>query len=345
MAPPAGRAPRRSLSPTAAARVAAGRAPEGPVYASGFRSPTDVRTITPATPARLHTLLAFAAIYIIWGTTFLGIALVLRSLPPFLSASLRFLGAGVLLLPVLCLRESRPLAGLPIGRMVLCGVLLVSGGNGLVVWAQQGVPSGIAALVIAATPVVVLVLQRAFFGHRSPEWRTLLGVGIGLTGVLLIVSQIGRLSGTVRPLHVVSLLCAVLSWSLGTLLYRGVPQERVLAGTTVQVLAGGTMLALLSAVNGEWSRVHLAQVSAVSLVALAYLIVFGSVVGQACYLWLLGHVAPQKVTTYALVNPVVAMALGAAVLGERLNALAGFAVVLVLAGVALVLWPGSRRAS
>ena len=125
--------------------------------------------------------------------------------------------------------------------------------------------------------------------------------------------------------------------------YRGVPQERVLSGAAVQVLAGGTMLALMAAGAGEWSRVDLAQVSAVSLAALAYLIVFGSIVAQGCYLWLLGHVAPQKVTTYALVNPVVAMALGAAVLGERLNALAGLAVLLVLAGVALVLWPAGRR--
>ncbi len=297
----------------------------------------------PADGLRAPIALAFAAIYLIWGTTFLGIALVLRSFPPFVGASLRFLCAGVLLLIVLRLRGPRPLAGIPIARMALCGVLLVSGGNGLVVWAQQGVPSGIAALVIAATPVAVLVLQRAFFGHRMPEWRTLLGVAIGLVGVLLIVSQIGRLSGTVRPLHVVSLLCAVLSWSLGTLLYRGVPQERVLSGAAVQVLAGGTMLALMAAGAGEWSRVDLAQVSAVSLAALAYLIVFGSIVAQGCYLWLLGHVAPQKVTTYALVNPVVAMALGAAVLGERLNALAGLAVLLVLAGVALVLWPAGRR--
>lgn len=287
--------------------------------------------------------LAFTAIYLIWGTTFLGIALVLRSFPPFASASIRFLCAGVLLLSVLRLRGPRPLAGIPIARMVLCGVLLVSGGNGLVVWAQQGVPSGIAALVIASIPVAVLVLQRAVFGHRLPGGRTLLGVAIGLAGVLLIVSQVGKLSGTVRPLHVLSLFGAVLSWSLGTLLYRGVPQERVLAGTAVQVIAGGTGLALMAAADGEWSRIHPAAITAESLGALAYLIVFGSIIAQGCYLWLLGHVSPQKVATYALVNPVVAMALGALVLGERLNTLAGLAVLLVLVGVSLVLWPGGPR--
>ncbi|MFO1402260.1 MAG: EamA family transporter [Steroidobacteraceae bacterium] len=292
---------------------------------------------------RAPIAIAFAAIYVIWGTTFLAIALVLRSFPPFASASIRFLCAGVLLLVVLRLRGPRPLAGIPIGRMMLCGVLLVSGGNGLVVWAQQGVPSGIAALLIASIPVAVLVLQRAFFGHRLPDGRTLLGIAIALAGVLLIVSQVGRLTGAVRPLHVLSLFGAVLSWSLGTLLYRGVPQERVLAGTAVQVIAGAAGLALMAAADGEWGRLHPAAVTGESLVALAYLIVFGSIIAQGCYLWLLGHVAPQKVATYALVNPVVAMALGALVLGERLNALAGVAVLLVLAGVGLVLWPGAPR--
>lgn len=295
-------------------------------------------------PMRLQLAAAFTAIYLIWGTTFLGIALVLRSLPPFASAALRFLCAGVLLLSVLRLRGPRPLQGIPLARMTLCGVLLVCGGNGLVVWAQQGVPSGIAALVIASIPVAVLVLQRAFFGHSLPGGRTLLGIAIALAGVLLIVSQVGRLAGAVRPLHVVSLLGAVLSWSLGTLLYRGVPQERVLSGTAVQLLAGGAGLALMAAADGEWGRIHPAAVTGVSLAALAYLVLFGSIIAQGCYLWLLGHVAPQKVATYALVNPVVAMALGALVLDERLNALAGLAVLLVLAGVSLVLWPGGRQA-
>jgi drug/metabolite transporter (DMT)-like permease len=299
--------------------------------------------VTPP-PPRLQLVLAFAAIYLIWGTTFLGIALVLRSLPPFASASLRFLIAGSLLLTWLRLRDPRPLAGLPLPRVALCGVLLLSGGNGLVVWAQQGVPSGVAALVIASLPVAVLVLQRAFFGHRLPQWRVLAGIIIGLCGVLLIVSQIGRLSGAVRPLHVISLLTAVFAWALGTLLHRGVPLNRVLASAGVQMLVGGTVLGLMALPGGEWQQLDLAHVSSTSLAALAYLVVFGSIIAQGSYLWLLGHVAPQKVATYALVNPVVAMALGALVLGEKLNALAAVAVLLVLSGVALVLWPAGARA-
>jgi drug/metabolite transporter (DMT)-like permease len=286
-------------------------------------------------------VLAFAAIYLIWGTTFLGIALVLRSLPPFASASLRFLIAGSLLLVWVRLRDPRPLEGLPLPRVALCGVLLLSGGNGFVVWAQQGVPSGVAALVIAAMPVAVLVLQRTLFGHRLPQWRALVGILIALAGVALIVSQIGELAGAVRPLHVISLLGAVFCWALGTLLHRGVPLERVMASAGVQMLAGGVVLGIMALPGGEWGRVELARVSPISVAALAYLIVFGSIVAQGSYLWLLGHVAPQKVATYALVNPVVAMALGALVLGERLNALAGVAVLLVLVGVALVLWPAA----
>jgi drug/metabolite transporter (DMT)-like permease len=311
---------------------------------SRSRKPSGPTAIVSPAPTRLQILLAFAAIYLIWGTTFLGIALVLRSLPPFASASLRFLIAGSLLLIWLRLRDPRPLAGLPLPRVALCGVLLLSGGNGLVVWAQQGVPSGVAALVIASMPVAVLVLQRAFFGHRLPQWRALAGIAIGLCGVLLIVSQIGRLAGAVRPLHVISLLGAVFAWALGTLLHRGVPLNRVMASAGVQMLVGGAVLGLMALPGGEWTRLDLARVSLTSLAALAYLIVFGSIVAQGSYLWLLGHVAPQKVATYALVNPVVAMALGALVLNERLNALAGLAVLLVLVGVALVLWPAGTRA-
>jgi len=290
-------------------------------------------------------VLAFAAIYLIWGTTFLGIALVLRSLPPFASAALRFLIAGALLLLWLRLRDPRPLEGLPLARVALCGVLLLSGGNGLVVWAQQGVPSGIAALVIATMPAAVLVLQRVFFGHRWPQRRALAGIAIALMGVALIVTQLGELSGAVRPLHVISLLGAVFTWALGTLLHRGVPPARVMASAAVQMLAGGAVLGLMALPGNEWARIGLARIAPESVAALAYLIVVGSIVAQSAYLWLLGHVAPQKVATYALVNPVVAMALGAIVLGERLNALAGLAVLLVLAGVALVLWPAGAHAA
>jgi drug/metabolite transporter (DMT)-like permease len=296
-----------------------------------------------AAPTRLQLAAAFAAIYVIWGTTFLAAALMLQTLPPFAGAALRFTMAGLLLMGWLRWRERDWYAGLPLRRVALCGVLLVSCGNGFIVWAQQGVPSGIAALMIAATPVAVLVLQRAFFGHRLPEWRALAGILVGLAGVALVVSQISKLSGAVRPLHVLALLLAVCAWALGTLLHRAVPVRRVLASAAVQMLVGGAVLGLMAIPDGDWRRLDLARVSATSAGAVAYLVVFGSIVAQGCYLWLIGHVAPQKVSTYALVNPVVAMTLGALVLGEKLNGLAGLAVLLVLAGVALVLWPAGSR--
>lgn len=298
----------------------------------------------PPDPARLRLVLAFAAIYLIWGATFFGTVFLLRSFPPFVGAALRFIAAGIVVLCWLRWRMPRPLEGLPLARVALCGVLLLSGGNGLVVWAQQGVPSGIAALVVASLPMAVLILQRMFFGQRTPGWRTLVGILIGFLGVLLVVSQLGELSGTVRPLHVVSLLAAVFSWALGTLLHRGVPAERVLASAGVQMLVGGCVLALVALAAGEWRGLDLARVSRDSWLALAYLVVFGSIIAQASYLWLLTYVPAQKVATYALVNPIVAMALGALLLGERLNSIAGFAVALVLAGVALVLWSGREAA-
>jgi drug/metabolite transporter (DMT)-like permease len=303
-----------------------------------------VRGTVTASPPRLQLALAFAAIYVIWGTTFLAAALMLQTLPPFAGAALRFVSAGLLLLLWLRWRDRAWRAGLPLGRVAVCGVLLVSCGNGCIVWAQQGVPSGIAALVIAATPVAILVLQRAFFGHRLPQWQAVLGILIGLAGVALIVSQISTLSGAVRPLHVFSLLAAVFAWALGTLLHGAVPVRLVMASAAVQMLVGGLVLGLMAIPDGDWQRLEPARVSVTSLAAVGYLVVFGSIVAQGCYLWLIGHVAPQKVSTYALVNPVVAMALGALVLGERLNALAAVAVLLVLVGVALVLWPTAGAA-
>jgi drug/metabolite transporter (DMT)-like permease len=137
---------------------------------------------------------------------------------------------------------------------------------------------------------------------------------------------------------------AVVAWALGSLLHGAVPVQRVLASAAVQMLVGGLVLGLMAIADGDWARLDPAGVSAKSLVAVAYLIVFGSIVAQGCYLWLLGHVAAQKVATYALVNPVVALALGALLLRENLNAWAGLAVLLVLAGVALVLWPAGKPA-
>ncbi len=294
-------------------------------------------------------VLAFAGIYVIWGTTYLAIALSIQTLPPFLSGGIRFLIAALLMYAWLRWRSAKPMHGVDLKRAALCGVLLTGFGNGLVVWAQQGVPSGIAALLVAAIPVFILGLECLFFAGRLPSPRAALGISIALIGVAFIVVQTRGLSGTAKPVYVAAILAAVLSWSFGTLLQRqaGVPPDRIIAFTCAQIFFGALLQLSLATLHGEWQALHIERISSISFLAVLYLIVFGSVIALSCYSWLLTQVAPQKVATYALVNPVVALVLGAVVLDEKFSTTAIFAAIGVLIGIGLVLFPdlklGRRR--
>jgi len=293
---------------------------------------------------RLHLLLAFAGIYMIWGTTFLGIALAIRTLPPFASGGIRFLLAGVAMYMWLRSRERQPFASLHIPGSILCGVLLSGMGNGFVVWSQQGLPSGIAALFVGAMPVVVLALDGLFFSRRRPPLQAVAGVAIGLAGVVVLTVYTHRLSGTARPIYVAAVFLAVTAWSFGTLLQRRfVSAERVMNFTCLQMLAGGAFQILMSFIDNEWPAFHITAVSLQSWLALLYLVVFGSLIALNCYSWLVAHVPAQKVTTYTLVNPVIALVLGSLVLGEPITPVAVLSTVLVLTGVALVLFQGMAR--
>lgn len=296
----------------------------------------------PATRMSLGVLAAFAAIYFFWGTTYLGIALAIETIPPFIGGGARFLVAGFAMYLWLRWRSPRPLAEVNLPVAVVVGVLLSGIGNGFVTWAQQGIPSGIAALIVTAVPVLVLLLDWAFFSKRSPTLQALVGTALAVAGVATIVIHTRSLSGEAQPIYLVSLLAAVAGWSLGTLVQKRVARpETALAFTCVQMIFGGLFQLLMSLVDREWSHFEVAQVSWSSALALLYLIVFGSILTFNCYLWLLTRVPATKVTTYALVNPVVALFLGALVLDERLTALALTAAGLVLLGVALVLFQDS----
>jgi drug/metabolite transporter (DMT)-like permease len=282
---------------------------------------------------------AFAGIYVIWGTTYLAIAIVIRTIPPFISGAARFFMAAALMYAWLRVRGAKPFEGLNLWLAALCGVLLAGMGNGLVVWAQQGIPSGIAALIVAAVPVLVLILDWAFFSRKSPSSRALLGVAVAVAGVVTIVSHTRTLSGDAQPLYLLAMLAATVAWSLGTLLQKRIgTRDNVLSLTCAQMFFGAIFQLVMSFVDREWSRFDPGSVSLASMIGVAYLVVFGSIIAVNCYMWLLTRVSAQKVTTYALVNPVVALLLGALVLGETITPLAALAAVLVLVGVALVLF-------
>ncbi len=287
----------------------------------------------------LGIVAAFAGIYIIWGTTYLAIAIAIQTFPPFISGAMRFLAAGVLMYAWLRWRSPRPFAGVNLAAAALCGVLLAGIGNGFVVWAQQGIPSGIAALIVTSVPVTVLVLDWLFFSRRAPTAQGLVGTAIALAGVVTIVTHTRSLAGSAQPLYLLSMIAAVVGWSVGTLWQkRSASKDSVLNFTAAQMLFGGLFQLALSVADAEWAHFDISAVSVSSWLALLYLVVFGSIVGLNSYLWLLTRVPAPKVTTYALVNPVVALLLGALVLDEKITTLIVVSTLLVLIGVALVLF-------
>lgn len=287
----------------------------------------------------LAIVAAFAGIYFIWGTTYLGIALAIKTVPPFISGGVRFVIAGLLMYAWLRTRDPAPFAGLNLRLAALCGVLLSGIGNGYVGWSQQGIPSGIAALMVAAVPVIVLVFDWIFFSKRTPTRQALVGTAIAVAGVATIVMHTRSFSGNAQPIYLLAMLAATVGWSMGTLLQkRGARPETVLSFTCVQMLAGGVFQLLMSVLDGEWQRFDVSKVTPTSVLAILYLVIFGSIIALNCYLWLLTRVPAQKVTTYALVNPVVALLLGAWFLDERLTFGSVAAAVLVIVGVALVLF-------
>jgi drug/metabolite transporter (DMT)-like permease len=298
-----------------------------------------VQPISTGTRLSLGVMAAFAGIYVIWGTTYLAISFAIKSMPPFMSGVARFGLAGLLMYVWLRARNPRPFAGVSIPMMALAGVLLSGVGNGFVLFAQQGIPSGIAALIVAAVPVLVLIFDWAFFSKRAPTKQALLGTAVAIVGVVTIVMHTRTLSGNAHPLYLLAMVVAATGWSLGTLVQkRSANTATVLNFTCGQMLFGAAFQLLMSLVTGEWPRFDLSAISLSGVLAIAYLVVFGSIVGLNCYLWLLTRVPAPKVATYALVNPVVALFLGAVVLGERITLLAMVAAVLVLLGVALIVF-------
>jgi drug/metabolite transporter (DMT)-like permease len=289
--------------------------------------------------SRTRITLAYGCIYLVWGTTYLGIAIAIQTLPPFLSGGVRFLIAAALMFGWLAIRKPEQLRALPWRHGLATGVLLGGAGNGLVVWAQQGLPSGTAALILASIPVVVLLLNWAFFERTPPTRRALTGTSLALAGVTAIVATRHGVGGEASPVYVFVILLAVVSWSIGTLLQRRSSRSGQLFGlAAVQMLAAALFQGSMALVTREWFGFDPTQVSVASVAAVLYLAVFGSVIALTCYVWLLTQEPAQKVATYALVNPVIAVLLGAIVLGETISAWTVAGALLVIAGVALVLF-------
>jgi len=281
---------------------------------------------------------AFAAVYLLWGSTYLAIRFAIESLPPFWMAATRFLVAGAILYAWARWRgEPAPLR-LHWRSALIVGGLLLLGGNGGVVWAEQRVPSGLAALLVGTVPLWMVMLDGAGRGWKRPPVQVLAGVAIGLLGVALLVGP-GRFAGghRVDPVGAAVLIVASLSWTAGSLYSRRAPlPSSPLLGTAMEMLGGGACLAIAGLVAGEWQRLDLAAASPRSLLAVGYLVVFGSLVGFTAYVWLLKVSTPPLVATYAYVNPVVAVFLGWAFAGEPVTGRTLVAAAVIVGAVMLI---------
>ncbi|MFD1468972.1 EamA family transporter [Hymenobacter caeli] len=297
-------------------------------------------------PSRAALFTAFALVYVIWGSTYLGIRFAIESLPPLLMAGTRYALAGGLLYGVMRLRGApRP----PLrswGRALLIGICLLTFGNGGVTLGEQYIPSGLAALLVATVPMLLALLGWASGVSGRPTPLAALGLGLGLAGVYLLARAAGGSHAVALPGHealgIGCVLTAAVVWAIGSLYgkrHRAAASPFVAGG--MQMLCGGLVMVVLGLARGEAQQLHLAAVSAKSWWAYAYLVTFGSLVAFTAYVWLLQAVAPALAGTYAFVNPVVAVGLGWAFGGEQLSwpMLGGGALVVVAVGLLLL---GSR---
>lgn len=288
----------------------------------------------PARRDRLGVPLALLALYLVWGSTYLGMKIAIEGFPPFLMASIRYVLAGAALYAFLRARGAPAPSRAEWGAAALVGGLLLVGGNGGVAYAEQWVASGLAAMMIATTP-----LWAALFAGLWGRWPSRIewvGLAVGFAGVVLL-----NLGSDLRaqPAGAIALVLAPMAWALGSIWSRYLPRPAGMMATAAQMLAGGALLCAVSLAAGE----RMPGVPGErALWAIVYLTVVGSLVGYSAYVYVLGRVRPALATSYAYVNPIVAVALGAGFAGERVTGVGIIALVVILAGVGLVVLARER---
>ena len=289
--------------------------------------------------------LGLLVLYVVWGSTYLAIRWGLETIPPFTMAGARYLVAGGVLLAWVKLRGAPRLTLRDLGPAFLTGGLLLLCGNGGVVWAEQRIASGLAALLIAVEPLFIVLLQATLpQERRRPSARALVGVVFGVAGVVLLVGPVRLGDERVDLAGAAAVLFAAFAWALGSLLSRHfAPPASPLQATALQMLAGGLLLGCASGAAGEWARFSPASVSGRSIAAVAYLVVFGSLVAFTAYVWLLRVASPALVSTYAFVNPIVAVFLGWLLAREEVGPRTLVAAAVIVVAVVLITLAEMRR--
>jgi drug/metabolite transporter (DMT)-like permease len=297
--------------------------------------------MTPAAVAkrnRTRVLLAFAAVYIVWGSTYLFIKYAIETMPPFLMGAGRFLLAGILLY---ALARWRGAPGATLGdwkSAAVTGVLMLGVGNGAVMWAELSVPTGIVALIVSSVPIWVVMMDWLRPGGRRPRLSVFIGLALGLIGMVILIGPkaiIGQ--GHIDEVGALVLLIGSLSWALGTILRkRSSRSGSPLVFSAMQMLSAGAAMVIMSVAMGEPGRFSLAAVTLQSWLSFAYLAIAGSIIGYTAYIYLLNVVSAAKAATYAYVNPIIAVLLGWAFINEPIGARTLAAATVILAGVAII---------
>lgn len=285
---------------------------------------------------RSQILIAFAAVYVIWGSTYIAIRFAIETLPPFLMVGTRFFAAGGIMYVWLRARGAEAPKAVHWRSAAIIGTLMPVLGTGVVVWAEQKVPSGTAALLVAIVPLWMVLLQWWRPHGKRPNAWVMAGVASGLCGLYLLVNPGGD-TGQANVFAEGILLLAALSWATGSLYSKRAPQAKAkFLGTGMEMIVAGALLITGGLVTGEASRFTPGAASMKSWLSLLYLITFGSIVAYTAYVWLLTTVSATLVSTYAFVNPVVAVFLGWAFAGEPLNARMLVAAAIIVGAVALI---------
>lgn len=297
-------------------------------------------------PSKLQLIVAFLSVYIFWGGTYLGMKFALDSFPPFLMAAIRHTIAGSILLVIgLMKKEARPTKDELVNAGIV-GLLLLLMGNGLVAWSEQRLPSAIASLIITSTPFWIMLLNWVGGDKRKPTKIELFTLMLGFLGILLMVFQgpMGQ-SASLDMLGIFTLLVAAFVWALGSLFsrHRRMPKSSFFS-TSAQMLAGGASLFILSFALQEPDRLDILHLTTRSLWAMGYLILFGSVVAYTAYIWLMKNVNPTLASTYAFINPVVAVILGYLLANEVLSLQTLIAAVIIVSAVVILTFSKQTKA-
>ncbi len=296
-------------------------------------------------PATWMTLLAFGIIYFVWGSTFLAIRIGVHEVPPLLFAAMRFLAAGLVLYGWMIVRGERSPRGRQWMSATLLALLIFVFDYGLLFWAEQRVPSGIAAVMMATIPAFMALSEIVILRTQKLTFRLALALVIGVAGVAVLMSSSINVGGA--PIDrggAVALILGAMSWSIASALNRKLPlPESKVMSSGAQMLAGGILLTLASAGFGEFRNFHPEGVSRGAWLALLYLIVFGSIIGFTAYVWLIHHQSPTKVGTYAYVNPVVAVLVGYFLGGEALGLRTILGTLFVLISVVVITTKSGKK--